>query len=189
MTDDLQTFENDVLKGKLGLKRSAGMIVHRPGRETPDYPLKKWDVITKIGDKDIDNVGMIQAKGDLRLRFQYMVQRLVKGGKIPLTIVRDGKEQVVQVPVEPLHDELIRSLDGKYPSYFILRPDRLLDRHRRARRRPRAQRRLPEPADLHRQPARHPTDRQGEVPRRGAGHRLLADVPPPVGQGLFETRS
>ncbi len=122
LTDNLQTFENDALRGKLGLKKAAGMIVHEPGRETPDYPLKKWDVILKIGDKEIDNVGMVQAKDNLRLRFQYMAQRLAKGGKVPLTIVRDGKEQVVEVPVEPRHDELIRSLLGKSPSYFIYGP-------------------------------------------------------------------
>jgi S1-C subfamily serine protease len=122
MTDDLQTFENEVLKGKLGVKRAVGMIVNRPGRETPDYPLKKWDVITKIGDKEVDSVGMVQVKGDLRLRFQYLVQRLAKGGKVALTIIRDGKEQVVQVPVDPKHDELISALMGKYPSYFIYGP-------------------------------------------------------------------
>jgi S1-C subfamily serine protease len=122
LTDSLQTFENDVLKGKLGVKKSAGMIVHEPGRETPDYPLKKWDIIVKIGPKDVDNVGMVEAKDNLRLRFQYMVQRLAKDGKVPLTIVRDGKEQVIQVPVEPRHDELIQSLKNKYPSYFIYGP-------------------------------------------------------------------
>jgi S1-C subfamily serine protease len=122
LTDTLQTFENEVLKGKLGVKKAAGMIVHEPGRDTPGYPLKKWDVIVKIGDKEVDNVGMVPIKDNLRLRFQYMVQRLAKDGKVPLTIVRDGKEQVVQLPVEPRHDELIPTLKGKYPSYFIYGP-------------------------------------------------------------------
>ncbi len=122
MTDTLQTLENDALKAKLGVKKAIGMVVHAPGLETPDYPLKKWDVITKIGDKEVDNVGMVKVKDNLHLRFQYMVQRLAKDGKINVTIVRDGKEQVVQVPVAPRHDELIQSLLGKYPSYFIYGP-------------------------------------------------------------------
>src|SRR5258708_35356794 len=79
-------------------------------------------VIVKMGPKAVDNVGMVEAKDNLRLRFQYMVQRLAKDGKVPLTIVRDGKEQVVQVPVDPRHDELIQSLKNKYPSYFIYGP-------------------------------------------------------------------
>jgi S1-C subfamily serine protease len=122
MTDTLQTLENDALKAKLGMKKPIGMVVHEPGQETPDYPLKRWDVITKIGDKEIDNVGMVIVKDNLNLRFQYMVQRLAKDGKIGLTIIRDGKEQTIQVPVAPRHDELIPSLVGKYPSYFIYGP-------------------------------------------------------------------
>jgi S1-C subfamily serine protease len=122
LTDGLATFENDVLKGKLKMKRAVGNIVHDPARDDKDYPLKEWDVITKIGDKEIDNVGMVQVKDNLRVRFQYLVQKLAKDGKVELTIVRDGKEQTVQVPVEPRHDELIQPLMGKYPDYFIYGP-------------------------------------------------------------------
>ena len=122
LEDRLQTFENDVLKGKLDMKRAVGMIVHEPARDDKDYPLKEWDVIVKIGDKEVDNVGMVQVKGNLRVRFQYLVQKFAKDGKVALTIVRDGKERVVQVPVDPLHDELIPALMGRYPSYFIYGP-------------------------------------------------------------------
>ena len=122
MTDSLQTLENDALKAKLGSKKPVGMVVHKPGRDDADYPLKKWDIITRIGDKEVDNIGMVQVKDNLRLRFQYMVQRLAKDGKVPVTIVRDGKESTVQIPVDPRHDDLIPSLLGKYPSYFIYGP-------------------------------------------------------------------
>ena len=33
------------------------MVVHAPDRADADYPLKEWDLITKIGDHEIDNVG------------------------------------------------------------------------------------------------------------------------------------
>ena len=122
LTVGLQTFENDVLKGKLGMKRAVGMIVHDPSFDVPGCPLKDWDVITKIGDKEVDNVGMIPIKPNLRVRFQYLVQKVAKDGKVALTIVRDGKEQVVQAPVAPRHDELIPVLMGKYPNYFIYGP-------------------------------------------------------------------
>ncbi|HEY2157380.1 MAG TPA: serine protease, partial [Isosphaeraceae bacterium] len=55
-------------------------------------------------------------------KFQYLVQKFAKDGKVALTIVRDGKEQVVQVPVAPRHDELIQPLMGKYPDYYIYGP-------------------------------------------------------------------
>ena len=38
-----------------------------PTATTPDYPLKEWDLITKIGDHEIDNAGMVQVNDDLRL--------------------------------------------------------------------------------------------------------------------------
>ena len=122
LTDGLATFENDVLKGKLNMKRAVGMIVSNVTPGVKDYPLKEWDVIVKIGDKEIDNVGMVPIKDNLRVRFQYLVQKFAKDGKVALTIVRDGKEQVVQVPVAPRHDELIPAMMGKYPDYFIYGP-------------------------------------------------------------------
>ncbi|HEY2156836.1 MAG TPA: trypsin-like peptidase domain-containing protein, partial [Isosphaeraceae bacterium] len=123
LMDGLATFENDALKGKLNMKRAVGMIVHDlPREDDKDYPLKEWDVVVKIGDKEIDNVGMVPIRDNLRVKFQYLVQKFANDGKVALTIVRDGKEQVVQVPVAPRHDELIQPLMGKYPDYFIYGP-------------------------------------------------------------------
>ena len=63
MYDQLQTLENDALRGKLELdKKAAGMVVHDPDRNDADYPLKTWDLITKIGDHEIDNVGMVKLR-------------------------------------------------------------------------------------------------------------------------------
>jgi hypothetical protein len=51
MHDQLETLGNDALRGFLGLERKAsGMVVRVPDRDTPDYPLKEWDLITRIGD-------------------------------------------------------------------------------------------------------------------------------------------
>ena len=59
MHDQLQTLENDALRAKLGLDKKAGRAWSStsPTATTPAYPLKKWDVITKIGDHEVDNVG------------------------------------------------------------------------------------------------------------------------------------
>jgi S1-C subfamily serine protease len=123
LRDTLQTLENDVLRGFLKLdKKATGILVHGPDRKDDDYPLKEWDLITRIGDVDVDNTGLVKVKGDLRLRFQYLVQKLVKDGHVPLTVIRKGKELNVQVPVTAKSDMLIRSLQGKYPSYFVYGP-------------------------------------------------------------------
>lgn len=123
MWDMLQTLENDALRSKLHLdKKASGMVVHEPDKSNDAYPLKKWDLITKIGDHTIDNVGMVNVNGDLRLRFHYYIQKLAHDGKVPLTVIRDGKELTIDLPVSPEHDELIYHLKGRYPSYFVYGP-------------------------------------------------------------------
>jgi hypothetical protein len=123
MHDALQSLENEALRVKLGFqKKSVGVVVHEPDSTDPGYPLKKWDVITKIGDHDIDNVFMSRVRDNLRLNFKYFIQSLAKDGKVPLTIIRDGKQMVVELPVTPRSDELLQSLKGRYPSYFIYGP-------------------------------------------------------------------
>jgi S1-C subfamily serine protease len=123
MFDELQTMENPELRPYLKVDKSVhGIIVNDPFGKDAGYPLKKWDIITKIGDTPVDDQGMIDIGSDLRLDFQYMIQKVVKDGKVPLTIVRDGKEQNVQLPVMPDRPLLIPALDGKYPSYYIFGP-------------------------------------------------------------------
>jgi S1-C subfamily serine protease len=123
MFDQLQTLENDALRGFLGLDRkAAGMVVHFPDRVAPDYPLKEWDLITRIGDSEIDNVGMVRLSDGLRVRFQYLVQRLAENGKVPLTLIRKGRSITVELPVSSMNPRLVESLRGRYPSYFVFGP-------------------------------------------------------------------
>jgi hypothetical protein len=89
MYDDLQTLENPALRDFLKLDKTVeGMVVHRPYKTDASYPLKEWDVITRIGDTPIDNQGMIKLDKDLRVSFAYLIQRLAKDGALPLTVVR-----------------------------------------------------------------------------------------------------
>jgi hypothetical protein len=123
MFDQLQTLENDALRAKLKLDRkTSGMVVHEPEQDDESYPLKKWDLITKIGDYDVDNTGMVKVKDGLRLRFQYLIQIVAKDGKLPLTLIRDGREMKVELPVRPTKTMLINELKGSYPSYFLYGP-------------------------------------------------------------------
>ena len=60
MFDDLQTMENPALRPFLKIDSTVhGMIVHQPARTAPSYPLKQWDVITRIADTPIDDEGMV----------------------------------------------------------------------------------------------------------------------------------
>jgi S1-C subfamily serine protease len=121
--ESLQTLENDALRGFLKLdKKTQGMIVHAVDPSDPNDPLKPFDLITKIGDYEIDNVGMVKIKNNLRLNFHYLIQKVVKDGKVPLTIVRQGKSLPINLPAKVKYPTLIGSLKGRYPSYFIYGP-------------------------------------------------------------------
>ena len=123
MHDSLQTNENPALRPFLKMdKSSQGMIVREPDEKDAGYPLKEWDVITRIGDTPIDNEGMVRIGENLRVRFQYLVQQRAKNGKIALTILRAGKEMIVELPVSAEHPMLIPNLEGEYPPYFIYGP-------------------------------------------------------------------
>ena len=123
MFDFLQTLENPALRPFLKINKTVqGIIVHKPFSSDPSYPLKEWDIITRVGDTPVDNEGMIKWNSNLRLGFVYLVQSLAKNGKVPLTVVREGKEAQIQLPVSAVRPTVIGSLEGKYPPYFVYGP-------------------------------------------------------------------
>jgi S1-C subfamily serine protease len=123
MYDDLQTLENPALREYLKLDKNVeGMVVHRPDKSDAAYPLKEWDVITRIGDTPIDNQGMVKIDKELRVNFAYMIQRLAKDDKLPLTVVRAGKPLKIELPVSAQRPTLAPDLHGEYPSYFVYGP-------------------------------------------------------------------
>ena len=100
-----------------------GIVVNQPFNSYPAYPLKKWDVISKIGDTPIDDQGMISLGDNVRVYFSYMAQKLAKDGNVPLTIIRGGKE--MQISLQTFPDTSLRCARvcaGNYPSYFIYGP-------------------------------------------------------------------
>lgn len=121
--DQLQTLENPSLRAFLKLDKSAqGIVVHEPFQLAQPNPLKEWDVITRIGDTPIDDQGMVKVGANLRLRFQYLVQKVAKQGMVPLTVLREGKPLNLQIPVPSNRPMLIPDLQGAYPSYFVYGP-------------------------------------------------------------------
>ena len=127
MHDQLQTLENDALRGFLGSTARRGAWSSTPPTATmPDYPLKEWDLITKIGDHEVDNVGMVRIKDGLRLRFQYLVQKLAEDGKVPLTIVREGETVADRTARETNATRADRVAPGPLSVLLHLRPAGLL---------------------------------------------------------------
>lgn len=119
----LPTLENAALRAYLKVNLiTDGVVVHEIDNPDPAYPLKKWDVVTKIGDTRIDNEGKIKLGERLRVGFRYQIQKLAKNDTVPLTVLRSGRELVLDVPVEYDRPKLIPYLNGVYPNYFIYGP-------------------------------------------------------------------
>jgi len=120
--DEFQTLENPALRKYLKLDKSvSGLIVHKPDT-SEDAVLKPWDVITKIGDTPVDDQGMVKIAPNLRVHCRYLVQTVAKDGKLSMTIVRNGKEMNIQVPVHTHQPMVIPDLGNEYPAYFIYGP-------------------------------------------------------------------
>ncbi len=123
MFDELQTLENPALRAFLKLGKGVeGMVVHHPLRPEAAYPLKEWDVITKIGATPIDDQGMIKLGANLRVQFTYLIQQVARAGRLPLTVVRAGQELAIDLPLATERPLLIPDVTGEYPSYFIYGP-------------------------------------------------------------------
>ena len=123
LNENLQTLENPALRAFLKLDKDfKGMVVAQPKRTQASYPLKKWDVITHIGDTSVDSQGMVTVDGGLRLSMRYMAQRVAKNDLLPVTLVRSGKTLSVQVPLITTVPYLVPLLVNTYPSYFIYGP-------------------------------------------------------------------
>jgi hypothetical protein len=123
--DLLQYVQNDALRAELKLpKGTNGMMVLRADREEASHPLKVRDVVTKIGDHEIDSAGKVEVEGGLRLYFEYYVQSLAKDGKVRLSILRDGMPMTVDVPVltRSQHPTLTPYLFNGFPSYLVWGP-------------------------------------------------------------------
>jgi S1-C subfamily serine protease len=121
--DELQTLENPALRAFLKLDKSvSGIVIHQPYDDSAGYPLKEWDVITRIGDTPVDDQGMVTVNGDLRVNFRYMIQKIARDSHVPLTIVRNGKTLNVSLPLITQRPQLVPDLHGEYPPYFIYGP-------------------------------------------------------------------
>jgi S1-C subfamily serine protease len=123
MFDEIQTLENEALRASLKVPKSMeGVVAHRPFSTEPTYPLRQWDLITRIGDTRIDDQGMVALASGPRVRFKYLVQKATRAGKVPLTVWRSGKELLIELPVGSVYPVLIPDLAGEYPPYFIFGP-------------------------------------------------------------------
>jgi hypothetical protein len=123
LLDELQTVENEALRAKLHLdKETGGMMVTEPYSKDPSYPLKTDDVISEIGPYKLDKQGNARVRDDLWLSCAYLIPKLARDNKLPVTVIREGKPLKTDVPVSAENRRLVPFLEGKYPRYFVHGP-------------------------------------------------------------------
>jgi S1-C subfamily serine protease len=81
---------NEALRGALGLQQGNGVVITavQPGSPAATAGLRQGDVIVRIGETTIED----RADLEYALSTQYK-----PGDTVPVTIVRDGRQQTVQV--------------------------------------------------------------------------------------------
>lgn len=114
---------NRGLRKKLGLAaEDTGVWVRDLGNAEDGYPIRAGDVVTHIGKHDIDNNGNAKVGDDLRVNFEYFLTTEAKDEKVPLQVIRNGKVQTIQTPVQRPRPKLLKPLKGEYPAYFVYGP-------------------------------------------------------------------
>lgn len=123
LAEYVQALQNEALRKKLRLAPDTrGLFVRRPASLAPTYPLKAGDVITHIGPYEIDNDSQVRVKDGLRLSWAYLVPKLARKDAVPLTVLRQGKAQRLDVPVARNSRYVVKALGNKYPPYFVWGP-------------------------------------------------------------------
>jgi S1-C subfamily serine protease len=113
-----QPLQNETLRKKLGLDdKTQGILVSQTSE-----PFQQFDILTHVGPHAVDNQGQVKVDGDLNFNLQYVVPRLVKNGKVPVTVLRDGKELKLEVPVSRGDDLVLPEMKGEYPAFFLYGP-------------------------------------------------------------------
>jgi S1-C subfamily serine protease len=118
-----QALQNSALRSFLKVDKAVhGVVVQAVGAVPADDPLRKWDIITRIGDTEIDDEAMIKLPGGLRVAFTYLIEQLATNGTVPMTVLRSGERLQLQIPVLTSPEFVVPFLKGSYPSYFVYGP-------------------------------------------------------------------
>ena len=120
---EFQRLENQALRDFLKLDAATkGVLLIPPQRPPAGYAFQEFDVVTKIGEHDIDNDGMIRLPDDVRLTFTALIPKLARDNKVPITVMRNGKPRVMSLSVTTEDNRLITEYKGEKPTYFIHGP-------------------------------------------------------------------
>jgi len=119
-----QSMENEDLRNMYRLKKSdSGILVSSVIVGSPaEGIIRLGDVITSIEGHDIANDGTVEFRHNARTNYSYFIQKHQIGKKASLKIIRDGKEQEVQITLDASTNNLRLVPLYRYdilPTYYI----------------------------------------------------------------------
>jgi S1-C subfamily serine protease len=118
-----QRLENETLRALLKLdKKTRGVLTIPPRKPEAGNPFQEFDVLTRIGEHDIDNQGMVRLPSGMRVPFWGVIPRLARDNAVPITVLRKGKLLHLSLPVTTQDRRLVREFRGEYPAWFIHGP-------------------------------------------------------------------
>ncbi|MEO1529779.1 MAG: trypsin-like peptidase domain-containing protein [Planctomycetota bacterium] len=87
-----------------------------------DYPLQAKDVITQIGEFDVNNLGRVDLDEKTQVSFIYAAEQSASNGVVPVKVFRDGKPMQLEVPAFRDDHYLLGYLRDQAPTYFVYGP-------------------------------------------------------------------
>jgi hypothetical protein len=118
-----QRSDNAALRRSMKLPDAVkGVFVSAPEVLPPKYPLRTFDMVTRIGAYDVDNEGLVRVDEVVRVPFTYLIPQLARDGAVSISVFRGGQTLTLDLPVTRRDDRLIRDYQGEQPSYFIHGP-------------------------------------------------------------------
>ncbi|UOG92227.1 MAG: trypsin-like peptidase domain-containing protein [Candidatus Thiothrix sulfatifontis] len=119
-----QSMENPAMRRKYGLgDTQTGMLVHKVYKNSPaDGKVQIGDIVTEIDGHKIENNGTVEFRPGEFIDHTHYIDMHQIGESIAFKILRNGQEQLVNLPLDKPGKEYLLVKPNQYdkqPTYFI----------------------------------------------------------------------
>lgn len=117
-----QKLESPSLRKALGMKPGhRGVRIRRTDPTAPvSEHVHSGDILLSFDDSHIANDGTVPFRSGERISFSYLVSQKYTNDKADLRLLRDGKEQTVQVQLVQPKRLIPHHIHGRPPPYYII---------------------------------------------------------------------
>ena len=123
LRSNFESLENETLRKMLKVPaNSHGIMIAPDGDRKFRGGLQPYDILTHVGNFEIDDEGTGRLESGMRVPVYYLAQLAVKDGIIPMKALRDGNPISIEYPAVRSRDLLIQQLRGDDIPYFIHGP-------------------------------------------------------------------